>query len=61
MLFENILQMRIIMNIKNNYKVIYMFKNSLKIKSNNIILSYFFLFYVKFTNTTRNVAILKHY
>ena len=61
MLFKNILQMRIIMNIKNNYKVIYMFKYSLKIKSNKIILSYFFLFYVKFMNTTHNVAIVKHY
>ena len=61
MLFKNILQMRIIMNIKNNYKVIYMFKNSLKIKSSKIILSYFFIFYVKFTDTTHNEAIVKHY
>ena len=49
------------MNIKNNLKVIYMFKNSLKIKANKIILSYFFLFYVEFMNITRNVAIVKHY
>lgn len=49
------------MNIKNNYKVIYMFKNSLKIKSSKIILSYFFIFYVKFTDTTHNEAIVKHY